>query len=252
MRQIELIHKDKIRPYENNPRNNTEAVAKVAESIREFGFTNPLILDKDYNIIAGHTRFKAGQTLSITEYPCIIVSDLSEAQTQALRLIDNRTAEYAEWDTDLLNKELQDLINKDYSKDLLDFFDFPTETDLTETDLTETDLINKLSEIEYTPKLEKAPAIKELTDTDLYDELILKIETAEIEAELKEFLKLTATRFINFNFDLIAEYYAHANKDTQEIMEYLRLVIVDMDNAIKNGILKHSKLLNKIGNSDYV
>lgn len=247
MRQIELIHKDKIKPYENNPRNNTQAVSKVAESIKEFGFTNPLILDKDYNIIAGHTRFKAGQTLGIIEYPCIIINDLSEAQTQALRLIDNRTAEYAEWDTDLLNKELQDLLDKDYSKDLLEFFDFPTETDIIETDL-----IEKLSDIEYTPKLEKAPAIKELIDTELYDELILKIENADIATDLKEFLKLTATRFINFNFDLIAEYYAHANKDTQEILESLRLVIIDMNSALKNGILKHSKQLSKLGHSDYV
>ena len=100
-----------IRPYEKNPRNNDAAVDKVVNSIKEFGFKSPIIIDKNGVIVAGHTRYKASQKLGLKEVPCIEANDLTENQIKAYRLADNKTAEFAEWDFSLLDDELDDLKN---------------------------------------------------------------------------------------------------------------------------------------------
>ena len=116
---IELKTSD-LKDYENNPRNNDAAVDKVAESIKEFGFKNPIIVDKDNVIVCGHTRKKAAEKLGIEVVPCIIADDLTEDQIKAFRLVDNKTAEYAEWDFSKLEEELKniemDLSNYDFSE----------------------------------------------------------------------------------------------------------------------------------------
>lgn len=96
-------------PYENNPRKNDKAVEAVAESIREFGFKNPIIVDKDDVIVAGHTRLKAAKRLGFGEVPVIRADDLTEEQVKAFRLADNKTAELAGWDFILLDSELKQL-----------------------------------------------------------------------------------------------------------------------------------------------
>lgn len=104
--EIEL---DKIKPYDKNPRINGEAIKYVSNSIKEFGFKNPIILDKNNVIIAGHTRYSACKKLKLDKAPCIIADDLTEKQARAFRLADNKTAEFAKWDEDLLNFELGEL-----------------------------------------------------------------------------------------------------------------------------------------------
>lgn len=106
MKQIEL---SKIKPYENNPRNNKEAIEYVANSIREFGFHNPILLDPDFNIISGHTRYEASKILELDKVPCIIIKDLSDDQIKALRIADNKTSEISTWNYDLLDLEMKDL-----------------------------------------------------------------------------------------------------------------------------------------------
>lgn len=98
-----------IKQYEKNPRKNDEAVGPVAESIKEFGFKCPIILDKNNVIIAGHTRYKAAKQLKLKEVPCIVADDLTEEQIKAFRLADNKVGEIAEWDFDLLNMELESI-----------------------------------------------------------------------------------------------------------------------------------------------
>lgn len=102
-------------PYEKNPRKNDEAVKYVMESIKEFGFKVPIVIDKDNIIVAGHTRLKAAKKLKLEEVPCIIADDLTEEQIQAFRLADNKVAEKAEWDFDLLAGELDELVDFDMS-----------------------------------------------------------------------------------------------------------------------------------------
>lgn len=104
-----------LKPYERNPRNNKEAVDYVANSIREFGFKNPIIVDKNNVIVAGHTRYLACKKLGIKEVPCVIADDLTDEQIKAFRLADNKVAEIATWDLDLLNDELDELLNFDMS-----------------------------------------------------------------------------------------------------------------------------------------
>ena len=115
---MEIIYKkiNEINQYEKNPRKNDEAVNYVAESIKEFGFKVPIIVDKDLTIVAGHTRYKAAKKLKIKEIPCIIADDLTPEQVKAFRLADNKVGEIAEWDIDLLGDELNDIVNIDMSE----------------------------------------------------------------------------------------------------------------------------------------
>lgn len=105
---MQIIEKKltELKKYEKNPRRNDQAVDAVAASIRNFGFKVPIIIDKDNVIVAGHTRLKAARKLGLETVPCIIADDLSPEQIQAFRLADNKTAELAEWDPDLLLQEL--------------------------------------------------------------------------------------------------------------------------------------------------
>lgn len=100
---------DELQPYENNPRKNDNAVPYVAESIKRYGFKNPIIIDKDGVIVAGHTRYLASIELGLDKVPCIIADDLTEEQIKEFRLVDNKTSEFAGWDFDMLADELQEL-----------------------------------------------------------------------------------------------------------------------------------------------
>lgn len=98
-----------IHPYEKNPRKNEDAVQYVAESIKEFGFKVPIVIDNDGVIVAGHTRYKAAQQLGIESVPCIVADDLTDKQIKAFRLADNKVSEIAKWDNELLNLELDEI-----------------------------------------------------------------------------------------------------------------------------------------------
>ena len=113
--KIEYVDINSIKPYKKNPRKNDEAIPYVMESIKQFGFKNPVILDKDNVIVAGHTRIESAKRLGITEIPCIYADDLTDEQIRAFRLADNKVGEIAEWDIDLLDTELDDILNIDMS-----------------------------------------------------------------------------------------------------------------------------------------
>ena len=98
-----------IRAYKNNPRHNEQAVDCVAESISNFGFKVPIVIDKDHVIVTGHTRYKAAIQLGLETVPCLIADDLSDDQIKAYRLVDNKVGEIATWDWDALNIELADI-----------------------------------------------------------------------------------------------------------------------------------------------
>lgn len=98
-----------LTPYERNPRRNDGAVDAVAESIRRFGFLVPIVIDRDGVIVAGHTRHKAAEKLGLKSVPCVVAEDLTEEEIRAFRLADNKVAEMAEWDAELLPLELADL-----------------------------------------------------------------------------------------------------------------------------------------------
>jgi len=110
-----------IRPYEKNPRHNEDAVEAVARSIKEFGWQQPIVVDKDMVVIVGHTRLKAAEQLGLTEVPVVVADHLTPEQVQAYRIADNKTGEIAEWDYALLPMELKDLQNADFDLSVLGF-----------------------------------------------------------------------------------------------------------------------------------
>ena len=107
---------DDIKPYENNPRNNDDAVDAVANSIKEFGWQQPIVVDIGGVIIAGHTRYKAAQKLGLKTVPVVVAKDLSEEQVKAYRLADNKSGELATWDDELLEDELVGIDDIDMSQ----------------------------------------------------------------------------------------------------------------------------------------
>jgi len=136
--KIEYIDTEKLTPYINNPRINDNAVDVVAASIKEFGFKNPIIIDKENVIIAGHTRLKAAKKLELKEVPVIRVEDLTENQIKAFRIADNRTSEFAEWDMELLEIELEGLDALFTGFDTKELGDmFPDDTEVIEDDFDE-------------------------------------------------------------------------------------------------------------------
>ena len=117
--KVKAVNVADLKEYENNPRKNKKAVEAVAQSIKQFGFKNPIIIDGDGVIIAGHTRKAAAEQLGLETVPCIIADDLTPEQAAAFRLADNKTAELAEWDFDKLAEEVKALA--DFPVDLSDF-----------------------------------------------------------------------------------------------------------------------------------
>ena len=111
MKEQQISYRDisEIHPYEHNPRNNAAAVEPVAQSIKNFGFRVPILVDREGTIIAGHTRYKAAQLLGMERVPCILVDDLSDEQVRAYRIADNKVAEASSWDEDILRIEMETL-----------------------------------------------------------------------------------------------------------------------------------------------
>lgn len=110
--KVETVSIDKIKPYENNPRNNNDAVDAVANSIKEFGWQQPIVVDNDRVIIAGHTRYKAAKQLKLKKVPIVVADKLTKEQVNAYRLADNKVGELANWDTKKLDDELQALLDQ--------------------------------------------------------------------------------------------------------------------------------------------
>lgn len=109
---MEVVQKplEELKPYENNPRVNEDAVKLVADSIKSFGFNQPIVVDENNVIVVGHTRYLASKKLRLSTVPVYVLKGLSEEQYKAYRLVDNRTAEYSYWDWGKLNKELEDIL----------------------------------------------------------------------------------------------------------------------------------------------
>ena len=118
---IELRDVAAIRPYARNPRLNDEAVDAVAASLREFGFRQPIVIDADGVIIAGHTRYKAAMKLGLAKVPVHVVTDLTPGQVRAYRIADNRSGEIAKWDMEILPIEISELHADGFDLELLSF-----------------------------------------------------------------------------------------------------------------------------------
>ena len=232
---MEIINKkiDELIPYEKNPRDNDKAVKYVAKSIKEFGFKVPIIVDKDNVIVTGHTRWKAAKELGLEDVPTIMADDLSDEQIKAFRLADNKVSEASKWNKSLLDEELEAILNIN----MADFgFD---ENEEIQIGNPYTSKIN-IPQYEITGD---EPTLDELVNTYKVEKLFEEIDKSNVTDEQKTFLKRAAMRHLQFDYRNIAEYYAHQNKEMQELMEKSALVIIDLNNAIANG---YAQLSNEL------
>lgn len=154
--EIKDIKVSELKEYENNPRHNEEAVEAVAESIKQYGFKVPIILDRNGVIVAGHTRKRAAELLGLETVPCYIAADLTPEQVKAYRLADNKTGELATWDFEKLEQELAELTAFDVDMSQFGFdeaiFDdgFSTDFELPDDDKPQTRTITlSLAEEQY-------------------------------------------------------------------------------------------------------
>lgn len=149
MESMEILYGDPIDliPYENNPRINDYAVKKVLESIKQFGFRNPILVDEDMVIIAGHTRREASILAGMESVPYIVLKDLTPEQIKAYRIADNKLAELSNWDEDLLKAELFELQAVDFPLEVMGFTEIDLQGIFEEEEVEE--------EKEKTPKEEK-------------------------------------------------------------------------------------------------
>ena len=241
MNIVELNIHDLV-PYENNPRNNIEAVEYVANSIEKFGFKVPIVVDKDNVIVAGHTRYMASKKLGLETVPCIVADDLTEEQVKAFRLADNKVSEIATWDDELLAIELSDIVDIDMSDfGFVDLSDVVTESDDTYT--------TDINIPQYEPTGENV-ALGACLDDSKTEALLMEIENSNLSAEEKDFLRKAAQRHNVFNYKNIANYYANAREEMQELMERSALVIIDYEDAIRNGYVQLSSSLEAILGED--
>ena len=138
MKEIVMMPIGDVKPYANNPRNNKEAVAKVAASLKEFGFRQPIVVDKDMIVVVGHTRLLAAKKLKMSEVPVLVADDLTDEQVKAYRLADNKTAEFAAWDMLKLDEELSGIFDIDMSEFGFNMADFEEEPEVTEDEFDDT------------------------------------------------------------------------------------------------------------------
>ena len=231
--KIEYVDIDSIKPYENNAKlHPQEQIDQIKKSIELFGMNDPIGIWKD-EIVEGHGRLIALKELKYKEVPIIRLDHLTDEERKAYILAHNKLTMNSGFDIDILNDELQNIDTIDMSEfgfDL-DFDDFEVVGGTEEEDNPYT---TKINIPQYEIKGDE-PAINELFDKEKTDQLIDEIEKSNVTDEQKEFLIKAAQRHLGFNYNKIAEYYAHQDKEMQELMEKSALVIIDYDDAIKNG-----------------
>jgi hypothetical protein len=242
---------DRLVPYAKNSRTHSDAqVAQIAASIKEWGFTTAVLVDEDGGIIAGHGRLMAARKLGMAEVPVMVAAGWSDAQKRAYVIADNKLAMNAGWDEQMLALELTELQGLGFGMELIGFSKdeisvlMPKDPDDDGADTSK--YTKKIDAPIYQPTGD-CPPTEALYDPAKYTQLTAKIhQNNDLAPEVKEFLLLAATRHIRFNFEQIAEFYAHADPDTQQLMEESALVIIDFDKAISGGYVKLSQAMGKI------
>lgn len=234
---IEYMPIDELRPYENNAKIHTpEQIEQIKNSIKDFGMIDPIGIWSEKNIIVeGHGRLIACKELGLDKVPVIRLDELTDEERKAYTLAHNQLTMSTGFDMEKLTQELKDidldldsygLGEVDLGIDLGGLDDEPDETYTKKIDVPQYEITGE------------KPELSELVDTTKADELLAEIAEAELPDDIRAFLQMAASRHYVFNYKDIAEYYAHAEPAVQELMEKSALVIIDYDDAIKNGFCK--------------
>lgn len=225
--KVEWLSTDELTPYLKNAKQHpADQVKQIANSIKAFGWTQPIVVDKDRVVVIGHGRLMAAKELMLEKVPVVMRDDLSEEQVKALRIADNKTNE-SDWITDKLDEELAELAIAGFDMEQFGF-------DTGDVDFSDNPYTQKTDIPQYEIQGE------DVTVDDLYKDektknLLAEIEGSTLSESDKQFLRIAAYRHVVFNYQNIAEYYAKADRQLQWLMEKSALVIVDIDDAIKNG-----------------
>lgn len=175
--KIEQIKVDELKPYPQNARTHSnKQIQQIKESIIEFGFTNPILIDKNNEVIAGHGRLESAKQLKMQDVPCIRLGYLTETQKKAYVLADNKLALNADWNIDLLSEEIQNLVAEDFNIDVIGF---------DEAELQE--LLNEIEDV-----------LPEINDTEPdYEQMTFTFHKDQVE-KIKEAIKYVKTNINEF------------------------------------------------------
>lgn len=245
MNKIQTIDIGKIKVNPENPRIiRDDKFQKLVKSIKEFPEMlniRPIILNKKMVIIGGNMRFRAAKEAGMKKIP-VLIADLTQDQENEFVIKDNLN--YGEWDWDIIANEWDEVKLVDWGVSLPGF-------DGGEMQSGSLDLsgsgeggdgryTRKIEAPVYTPS-DKKPDLTELIDLEKYEQLVSDIDSSSVSPEIKKFLKFAATRHVVFDYSKIADFYAHAEKPIQDLMEKSALVIIDFDKAIENGFIELSE-----------
>ena len=257
--KVEQWELDRLTPYARNSRTHSDAqVAQIAASIAEWGFTTPILVDPSGSIIAGHGRALAARRLGMGHVPVVVADGWSDAKRRAYVIADNKLAQNAGWDEEMLALELGELGELGFDLELTGFSgeelklieDHSGSTgEAGEKELDGETYTKKIEAPIYEPKGER-PKVEELFDNSKTKELVREIDAAKLPADVSAFLRLAAERHTVFNFRNIAEFYAHADEKTQSLFERSALVIIDFDKAIENGFVHLTERLGKLADAE--
>lgn len=226
---MQIISKniEEIKEYENNPRNNDNAVEYVARSIKDFGFKIPIIIDKNNIIVAGHTRYKAAKELNLSEIPCIVADDLTDEQIKAFRLVDNKSAELADWNLELLNIELENIHDID-----MNLYNF---------DLTE--LLDNVVDDDYEIELPEDPKTKQGNIYKLGNHYLMCGDSTNLDDVQKLMQDQKADLIItdppyNVNYEGKTEdnlKIINDNMEDSQFYNFLESAFINLNNSLKDG-----------------
>lgn len=238
--QITKVKIGDIKVNTENPRSIKDSkFNKLVKSIKEFPEMlqiRPIVVNEENVILGGNMRYKACQQAGLDEVYIIKAKDLSEDQQKEFLIKDN--SGFGEWDWDILANEWD-------HQELMDWgVDLPALNSLDDDQYT-----TKIDSPIYETKIVK-PKEKELYDINKYNDLINDINKSNISEEIKEFLRLAATRHIKFNYSKIADYYAHSEKETQSLIEDSALIIIDYDKAIEKGFVNVYNTIENLSEID--
>lgn len=224
-------------PWKDNPRHNGAAIAKIADSIQRFGFGSPIVARaEDRMVIAGHTRLEAAKSLGLDRVPVRFL-DLDPADAKMLALADNRLGEIADWDDEKLTSILKELSEEEGDLGVLGWEDDDLAAFFGEDDLTPSWVPAELRAPVYEPT-GPCPEVSDLFDATKTMTLLQRIEAAEVPEDVRRFLRAAAHRHTVVRYDRVAEFYAHAEADVQELFEESALVIIDLGKAIEHGFAR--------------
>lgn len=240
--QVEVRPIKTIKTAKYNPRQiSDQALDSLKQSIERFGFVDPVIVnDRTGTLVGGHQRIKAAKALGLKDVPVVGVN-LDEAEEKALNVALNKIS--GEWDLDLLRGVLEDVVAEGLDISLTGFSEDEWQAIQSGAGLdAEGSIVSDL----YTAKVQspiyevtgKCPPVAELYDQQRTESLKAAIEGAKLQKDVRQFLLAAAERHTIFNYSKIAEFYAHATPEVQDLMEQSALIIIDYNQAVELGFVK--------------